>query len=222
MPLGPGLVRLFGERAVPPILTAVALAVLGGALAGFLARDERTLLPPRLVRFAGAFLVLAAGSAAASIVRGETLYLLLRGRVDPLPVNVLGMTAAERSRDAVLTFLGLVLLLLALDVFSRLSLTSEGRGRLLLATAAGAAGAFVVAAIGRFRPLDPSFQPWSNMHRRAGTFTDPNALGIGIGLLVPLLVATLARRGTSTDGARRTAALVALAAAPLALESSGS
>jgi hypothetical protein len=222
VPLGPGLVRLFGDLAVAPVLTALALAVLGGALAGFLTRDERTLLPPRLVRFAGAFLVLAAGSTAASIVRGETLYLLLRGRVDPLPVNALGMTAAERSRDAVLTFLGLVLLLLALEVFSRLSLTPEGRGRLLLATAAGAAAAFVVAAIGRFRPLDPSFQPWSEMHRRAGTFTDPNALGIGIGLLVPLLLAALARRGTSTDGARRGAALVALAAAPLALESSGS
>src|ERR1019366_5819421 len=112
--------------AVAPVLTAVALDVLGGALAGFLTHDERTLLPPRLVRFAGAFLVLAAGSA-----------------------------------------------------------------------------------IGRFRPLDPSFQPWSEMHRRAGTFTDPNALGIGIGLLVPLLLAALARRGTSTDGARRGAALVA-------------
>jgi hypothetical protein len=222
VPLGPGLVRLFGEQDATHVLTALALAVLGSALAGFLTRGEQTLLPPRLVRFAGAFLVLAAGSAAASIVRGETLYLLLRGRVDPLPVNALGMTAAERSNDAVLTFLGLVLLLLALEVFSRLSLTSDSRSRLLLATAAGAAAAFVVAAIGRFRPLDPSFQPWSDMHRRQGTFTDPNALGIGIGLLVPLLLAALARRGTSTDGVRRVAAFVALAAAPLALESSGS
>jgi hypothetical protein len=222
VPLGPGLVRLFGEQDATHVLTALALAVLGSALAGFLTRGEQTLLPPRLVRFAGAFLVLAAGSAAASIVRGETLYLLFRGRVDPLPVNALGMTAAERSNDAVLTFLGLVLLLLALEVFSRLSLTSDSRGRLLLATAAGAAAAFVVAAIGRFRPLDPSFQPWSDMHRRQGTFTDPNALGIGIGLLVPLLLAALARRGTSTDGVRRVAAFVALAAAPLALESSGS
>jgi O-Antigen ligase len=222
VPLGPGLVRLFGEQDATHVLTALALAVLGSALAGFLTRGEQTLLPPRLVRFAGAFLVLAAGSAAASIVRGETLYLLLRGRVDPLPVNALGMTAAERSNDAVLTFLGLVLLLLALEVFSRLSLTPDSRSRLLLATAAGAAAAYVVAAIGRFRPLDPSFQPWSDMHRRQGTFTDPNALGIGIGLLVPLLLAALARRGTSTDGVRRVAAFVALAAAPLALESSGS
>ena len=60
------------------------------------------------------------------------------------------------------------------------------------------------------------------MHRRAGTFTDPNALGVGIGLSIPLLVAALARRGTALDAPRRGLALVALAAAPLALESSGS
>ena len=132
------------------------------------------------------------------------------------------MTAAERSRDAILTFLGLVLLLLALEVFTRLSRTPEDRDRLLLATAAGAAAAFVFAAASRFTPLDPSFHPWSEMHRRAGTFTDPNALGVGIGLLVPLLLAAVVRRGSSADAARRALALVALVAAPLALEASGS
>ncbi len=132
------------------------------------------------------------------------------------------MTAAERSRDAILTFLGLVLLLLALEVFSRLSLTPEGRDRLLFATAAGAAVAFVIAAAARFRPFDPSFHPWAEMHRRAGTFTDPNALGVGVGLLVPLLFAALSRRGTATDAPRQGLALLALAAAPVALESSGS
>jgi O-antigen ligase len=222
VPLAPGLARLLGDRAGAPVLYALGLAVLGSALAGFFRRDEPSLLPAGLLRFARAFLVLAAFSAAASVARGETLYLLLRGRVDPLPINALGMTAASRSRDAILTFLGLVLLLLALDVFSRLSLTSEGRDRLLLATAAGAATAFVLAAAELFRPLDASFHPWSEMHRRAGTFTDPNALGVGIGLLAPLLLAALARRGTATDGVRRGVALVALGAAPLALESSGS
>ena len=222
VPLAPGLARLVGGRSGAPLLTAVALAVLGGALAGAWTRDERSLLPPTLRRFAGAFLVLAAGSAAASIARGETLYLLWRGRVDPLPVNALGMTAADRSREAVLTLLGLVLLLLALEVYSRLSATPEGRDRLLLAAAAGAAAAFVIAGVARFRPFDPAFHPWTEMHRRAGTFTDPNALGVGIGLSIPLLVAALARRGTALDAPRRGLALVALAAAPLALESSGS
>jgi O-antigen ligase len=219
VPLAPGLARLLGDRAGAPVLYALGLAVLGSALAGALRHDERSLLPPRLLRFAGAFLALAALSAAASVARGETLYLLFRGRVDPLPLNALGMTAAGRSRDAILAFLGLVLLLLALEVFSRLSLTSEGRDRLLLATAAGAAAAFVIAAVGRF---EPASDPWSRLHRRSGTFTDPNALGVGIGLLAPLLFAALSRRGTATDGARRGAALLALAAAPFALESSGS
>ncbi len=222
VPLAPGLARLLGDRSGAPALAALGLAVLGSTLAGSWAKGERSVLPPRVRRFAGAFLILAAGSAAASVARGETLYLLLRGRIDPLPVNALGMTAAERSRDAILTFLGLVLLLLALEVFSRLSRTPEGRDRLLFATAAGAATALVIAAVARFLPLDPSIHPWSGMHRRAGTFTDPNALGVGVGLLVPLLFAALPRRGTATDAPRRGLALLALLAAPVALESSGS
>jgi O-antigen ligase len=222
VPLAPGLARLAGDSAGAPVLTALALAVFGGALSGALARGERSVLPPRLLSSALPFLALAAGSAVASIARGETLALLLHGRIDPLPVNALGMTAAERSRDAVLTFLGLALLLLGLEVFSRLSRAAGSRSALLLAASAGAAAAFVAAAVGRFLPLDPSFQPWSDLQRRAGTFTDPNSLGLAVGLLVPLLLAALARRETPSDGVRRVLALVALAAAPIALESSGS
>ncbi len=221
-PLGMGLPRLLGDHGGAPLLPVLAFAALGSALARRLLRDERSLLPPKLVVFASAFLVLAGGSAVASSVRGETLFLLLRGRVDPLVVNVLGMTAAERTRDAALVFLGVVLLLLALDAFARLSLDPDGRDRLLLWVAAGGGGALLVAAVDRLRPLDPLFQPWSAMQRRAATFTDPNALGVGIGLLVPLLFAALAGRGAASDGARRAAALAGLVAAPVALESSGS
>ncbi|HQQ78664.1 MAG TPA: hypothetical protein PLB01_15010, partial [Thermoanaerobaculia bacterium] len=205
-PLGMGLPRLLGDHGGAPLLPVLAFAALGSALARRLLRDERSLLPPKLVVFASAFLVLAGGSAVASSVRGETLFLLLRGRVDPLVVNVLGMTAAERTRDAALVFLGVVLLLLALDAFARLSLDPDGRDRLLLWVAAGGGGALLVAAVDRLRPLDPLFQPWSAMQRRAATFTDPNALGVGIGLLVPLLFAALAGRGAASDGARRAAA----------------
>jgi O-antigen ligase len=222
VPIAPGLARLFGDRSGAPVLAALAFAVLGSALAGSIARGETSLLPPRLLRYAAAFLTLAAFSAAASVARGETLYLLFRGRVDPLPVNALGMTAAERTHDAILTFLGLALLLLALEVFTRFFRSPEDRDRLLFATAAGAAGAFVLAAASRFAPLDPSFHPWSGMYRRAGTFTDPNALGVGIGLLAPLLLAAALRRGSSADAARRALALIALVAAPVALEASGS
>lgn len=221
-PLGMGAPRLLGDHAGAPLLPAVALAALGSALARRLARAEPSLLPPKIVVFAAAFLALAGGSAVASSVRGETLFLLIRGRVDPLVVNVLGMTAAERTRDAALAFLGLVLLLLALEAFARLSLDPEGRDRLLLWTCSGGAAALLVAAVDRFRPLDPLLQPWSAMQRRASTFTDPNALGVGIGLLVPLLLAALVARGVASDGARRAAALVGLLAAPIALESSGS
>ncbi len=217
-----GLPRLLGDHGGAALLPAIAFAFLGSALARRLARGEASFLPPKLLTFASAFLVLAAGSALASSVRGETLALLLRGRADPLFVNVLGMTAAERTRDAALVFLGLVLLLLALDVFSRLSLDPEGRDRLLLWTCAGGAAALLVAAADRFQPLDRAFQPWSSLQRRAGTFTDPNALGVGIGLLVPLLLASLVGRGAASDGARRAAAIAGLVAAPVALESSGS
>lgn len=221
-PLGAGLPRLLGDHGGAPVLPALAFAALGSALARRQARGEPSPLPPKLVTFASAFLALAAGSAIASSIRGETLYLLLNGRVDPLVVNVLGMTAAERTRDAALVFLGLLLLLLALDAFARLSLDPQGRNRLLLFACCGGALALLVAAADRFRPLDPAFQPWSFMQRRAGTFTDPNALGVGIGLLVPLLLASLAGRGAASDGARRAAAAAGLLAAPVALESSGS
>ncbi len=221
-PLATGLPRLLGDHGGAALLPAIAFAFLGSALARRLARGEASVLPPKLLTFASAFLVLAAGSALASSIRGETLALLFRGRAEPLFVNALGMTAAERTRDATLAFLGLVLLLLALDAFSRLSLDPEGRDRLLLWTCAGGAAALLVAAADRFQPLDRAFQPWSTLQRRAATFTDPNALGVGIGLLVPLLLASLVGRGAASDGARRAAAIAGLVAAPIALESSGS
>ncbi len=155
-------------------------------------------------------------------MRGETLWLLLSGRTDPHVVNALGMTSAERARDALLAFLGLLLLLLALDAFSRLSLDPDGRDRLLLFASAGAAAALAIAAVERFLPADEAFRPWAAMHRRAGTFTDPNALGVGVALLVPLLLAALVGRGSGTDRARRVLAAAGIAAAPVALESSGS
>jgi O-antigen ligase len=137
-------------------------------------------------------------------------------------VNGLWLTAASRTRDALLTFLGLVLLLAALDAFSRLSLDPDGRDRLLLWVCGGGAAALVVSALERFRPLDPAFRPWADLNRRAGTFTDPNALGVGIGLLVPLFAASLVARGTWSDRARRVFAILGLVAAPIALEASGS
>jgi O-antigen ligase len=216
-----GLPRVLGDPSGAAVLPAVAFALLGSALARRVGRGESSLLPPRVVTFASAFLALAAGSAVASSVRGETWYLLLRGRTQPVVVNVLGMTAAERTRDALLVFLGFVLLLLALDAFSRLSLEPDGRDRLLLWTCLGGAAALVLAAVQRLLRPDPA-SPWTAIGRGAGTFTDPNALGVGIGLLVPLFLAALVPRGVASDRVRRGLAAIALVAAPAALEASGS
>ena len=90
-------------------------------------------LPETTWRRGLGFLAVSLASLALSVARGETLYLLLRGRVDPLVVNSLGMTAADRTGSAIHIFFTLVLLLLAADAFSRLGRTPEGRRSLLVA-----------------------------------------------------------------------------------------
>ena len=134
------------------------------------------------------------------------------------------MTAAERSRDAILTFLGLVLLLLALEVFTRLSLDPGGpRPPAPRDRGGGARPPSSSPPSSRFRLSIPRSIRGPRCTAARATFTDPNALGVGIGLLVPLLFAAArpARRRLGRR-ARRALALVALVAAPVALESSGS
>jgi O-Antigen ligase len=221
-PLLPGLSRLAGDIPGTPVLLVVGLAALGTALAGRIARGERSALPASLTKWAFSFLAVAAASCVSSIVRGETLFLLLRGGAKPVYVNTLWMTAGDRSRDAVRIFLGFVLLLAALDAFTRLARDTTQRARLLAWAAAGSALALAFAALERFLPADTEFHPWVDMGRRAGTFTDPNALGIGLAMVVPLLAVGVfapAERGWSVG---RIASAAALVFAPVALESSGS
>jgi O-antigen ligase len=196
----------------------IALAALGTSLAGRIARAEPSPLPVPLLKWSVAFLAVAAASCVSSILRGETLFLLLRGGSDPLFVNALWMPAAGRTRDAVRVLLGFVVLLAALDAFARLADDIGRRRKLLAAAAAGAALAFGFAAMERFLPSDVRFRPWVEIGRKAGTFTDPNALGVGLALLVPLLVAAL----VDLQGIGRAMAVVALVFSPFALEASGS
>jgi O-antigen ligase len=195
-----------------------ALAALGTSLAGRTARGEPSPLPAPLLKWSLAFLGVAAASCVASILRGETLFLLLRGGADPLFVNALWMPASGRTRDALRAVLAFAVLLAALDAFARLANDTARRRRLLGAAAAGAAAAFAFAALERFLPPDPRFRPWVEIGRKAGTFTDPNALGVGLALLAPLLVAAL----VSLAGIGRALAVAALAFSPFALEASGS
>lgn len=215
-PLVPAAPRLLGDFTGPPLLLAGALATGFGALARNLSDGVPSPLPAVLRRWALGFLAVAAASAASSVARGETLYFLLRGRARPLVVNALGMTAGERSQDAVRLFLTLVLLFLAVELFTRLAARDgAGRQRLL----AAAATSLLLSGAATVLPLPgPGDAFWGRVGRVAGAFTDPNALGVGIGILLPLGAAA----ALSGRGAVRIIGVAALLAGALALERSGS
>lgn len=163
---------------------------------------------------------MAAASAVSSIARGETIWRLLNGRPEPHYLNSLWMTSGERSRDAVLLFLGFVLLLAALDAFARLAADPVLRMRLLTAATAGGALAFVWALLERFAPPHGRPDIWTRLGRWSGSFTDPNALGIGAALLAPIALALLFG-GPGGRLAKGAALALALLLVP-ALEVSGS
>ncbi|MGE5345583.1 MAG: hypothetical protein ACM3JH_06495, partial [Acidithiobacillales bacterium] len=194
-PLLPGVGRLLGV----PCLILFGVPALAASYAVRWKRGEASPLPRSFVRWSLAFLAVAAASAVASIVRGETIWRLLHGRPEPHYVNGLWMTSSERSRDAVLLLLGLVLLLASLDAFARLVTDAVSRTRLLAAAAAGAAVAFGWALLESFLPPAGRSDLWTALGRLSGPFTDPNALGIGAALIAPVALALLfdgpARRG---------------------------
>lgn len=130
------------------------------------------------------------------------------------------MSAADRNRDALHSLAVLFLLLLALDGFARIAARPGGRTHLLMAAAWGGLVAFGVAAFEGPSTLAFTPEGWIGIGRRAGTFSDPNALGVGIGLLVPLLF--VAAFSTSMSRGGRLAAGTALLLFPVALERSGS
>ena len=127
------------------------------------------------------------------------------------------MTAADRTGSAIRIFVTLVLLLLAADAFSRLVRTLEGRRSLLVAASAGAALSGLAALL-RFAPMEGTSEYWKLVERASGTFSDPNALGVGLALLVPLSAAAL----LELRGAIRAVPAAGLLLAPFALERSGS
>ena len=217
-PLFPGLSRLLGGEM--PLLFLFAAPALGAAFVVRSLRGEASPLPRPLVTWYLAFLAVAAASAVSSIVRGETLWRLLHDRVVPHYVNALWGTSAERSRDAVLLFLGDVLLLAALDAFARLASDAVKRARLLAAAATGGALALASVPLERFLPPRDWNAYWRDLGRLTGSFTDPNAAGVGAALLVPIALAVLLGERASTGS--RIAAGLGLGLVVPVLEWSGS
>jgi O-antigen ligase len=220
-PLLAGVGRLFG--APVPLLLAFALPALGASFAVRRLRGEASPLPRSFLAWSLAFLAVEAASCVSSIVRGETIWRLLHGRPEPHYVNDLWMTSADRSRDAVLLFLGLVLLLAALDAFARLASDATSRIRLLSSAAAGGAIAFGWALVEHVSPPAGRGDYWATLGRRSGPFTDPNALGIGAALLAPVVLALLVERGAGrgAKGAGFAAALLLLPALQVSGSRSG-
>ena len=218
-PLLPGAARLLGGEV--PLLFFYAAPALGASLAVRRRRGEPSPLPRGVLGFSLAFLGVAAVSALSSIVRGETLWRLLHERVVPHYANGLWLTSADRSRGAVLTFLVYALLLAALDAFSRLAADPLRRTRFLAAASAGGALALAAAALQPVVPSVAGADRWSVYLRYSGTFTDPNALGIGAALLAILALALLFEPAKGSRGARAAAFLVVILALPV-LQISGS
>ncbi len=205
-----------------PLFFLFAAGALGASLAARRLAGEASPLPRAFWKWSLAFLVVAAASGASSILRGETLWRLLNGRPVPHYVNALSMTSAERSRDAVLLFLDMLLLVAAFDAFARVARRAALRARLLSAAAAGGALAFVTALVERAIRRQPRWDEWLALGRVGGSFTDPNALGVGVGLLVAVGLALLLSRDASPPGWGRAAAVAVLLLAFPALETSGS
>jgi O-antigen ligase len=218
-PLLPAFPRVLGDLSGATPFVLIAVATTGAALARRVGRAESSPLPAAFWKWPLAFLAVAAVSALSSALRGETLFLFLRGGARPLYVNQLGMAASDRDRSALGVFLALAVLAMALDGFTRLAQSAAARTLLLRAVAGGALFAFATAAFeGESGPVFTTGL-WAGIGRRSGTFSDPNALGVGIGLLVPLLIATLVADRSRIS---RSVAIGALLLAPIALERSGS
>lgn len=213
-PVLPGLPRLLGGAGAP-VLLGVAPAVLGGILSR---RDgSEPGLPRAVARWGGLFLAAAAVSAASSAVQGESLFFLQRGRAVPLFLNALGMTADERTREALRAVVTYGLLLAALAAFVRVSREAAGRLRILDAAAASLLLSSVLSLLSRPLGLEHRTGYWINVERISGSATDPNALGLLLALLLPLAAARLA-----APGALRWLAAAAVPLGLLALERSGS
>ena len=218
-PLLAGLPRVWGETSEPPLLPLVAVSLLAGALARRRRDGEGSSLSPALARWGGAFLLVAACSAAASALRGEGLYLLLRGGASPVFVNAFGMTAAERAREAAVLLSVYAVLLAALDAFGAVAREARGRVRLAAALSAGLAAAGVAVLLERLAGLPLTAERWARIDRFSGLSSDPNALGLLGATLAPLLAGLLALRPKRAVAASAAGGLALLL--PL-LERSGS
>jgi len=210
-PLLAGLPRAWGETAPAPLLPLVSVSLLAGALARRRRDGEPSALPRSVVRWGGAFLLVAAASALASALRGETLYLLLRGGASPVFLNGLGMTATERTREAIVLLSVLAALWAGLDACLAVAREARGRGRLATALAAGLAAASAPVPAERLLDLPLTVRRWHGIGRLSGLSSDPNALGIALAAAAPAVLGLLfLRPGRARAGLAAVAILLAL------------
>ncbi len=215
-PILQGAPRLWGDVSEGPFLLAAALPTALGILAGRALREGRRASP--LGAIAAAFLVVAGASAAASSVRGETLFLLLRGGAVPHVLNGLGMTAGERTREAVETFGTLGLLVAAFAAFAAFAREEGGASRLGGALAIGVSIGGSMLLLERAAGLALTEPRWRAIGRLSGLASDPNALGVGMAIAAVLLAGLAA----TNPGQPRHAAVAGTFLALVAQEPSGS
>lgn len=211
----PGLPRLWRDFSALHVFLVLAAASAGAHLAGTLWKGEPLALDGRVWKWGGGFLAVAFVSALSSGIRGSSLFFLLRGGVDPLIVNSLGMLARDRWIEAAELFIVLACLLPLTDAGLRLygsepaALQKIALSAVLVASLGGVLGKFVPQEAGSY---------WVTAERVSGLMTDPNALGIGLALLLPLAVPGL----FSGTALLRGVTVVSLLVAAWALEVSGS
>ncbi|MGH9441645.1 MAG: O-antigen ligase family protein, partial [Thermoanaerobaculia bacterium] len=159
--------------------------------AGFFFRDlvgSRAARPPdsrvHVLGFLTALWILAAAAAAVS---ARSLWALFHG-LDLRVVNSRGMTDAE-ALTGNLTSLAAVLSGVVLFAVLRI-LDSKSARRALRALLAGAAASGLVAVLqARGWMASPRLPFWKMAGRLQGLCSDPNALGVLVGLAIPVAVA---------------------------------
>ena len=214
-PIAAGVSALFGASAAGPWPALLVLGLGSGWLFRRMTRaDEAKDAVRGTDRSLAALAVLWILSAAAAAVSARSPWALVHG-VAPRVVNVQGMEDASAIRDAVLT-LGSVFAGLVLYAASR-KFSNRGRRRIVSSLLAGGV-LTCVAALLQWRGFlaAPRAPFWVSVGRFQGFASDPNALGVLAGVILPVCI------GKIFEGKRPAVWIPAAAAVAVALSVSGS
>jgi O-antigen ligase len=214
-PIAAGLAAFLRASAAGPWAALLVLCFGAGWLFRRMIRvsEEEGMVPPAdraLMALSGLWLL--AGFAAA--VEARTPWALLHG-VWPRVVNVQGMEDSSAIRDMILT-LASVFAGLVLYAASR-RFSAQGRRRMVNSLLAGSVLSSLAAFL-QWRALlaAPRAHFWVMVGRYSGFCSDPNALGVLLGVILPVCV------GRLLEGKRIALWLSAAAAATVGLAVSGS